>query len=244
MKAQIDRAVHQLGRRGGRENLDVFASTMRHSAAQPLVDLHTVEGREDLGSSIAPLRHALRALASECDFFQAPHEAIARLRPQVDRERRRARQDLAIVGSRDKGLDGWTRLADGAVIGLSHLARLHVATATHSVVAPFSLVAVGKYGARCCGPDAVLELQYLLPEDAESWKRSGGIIAFMRLGLAELGLSDFHDSVASAYESARLAHNDSVVAARLATARFLSGQYGLHATFVDMLRSSGSAESL
>jgi hypothetical protein len=35
-------------------------------------------------ASPAPLRHALRALASEPDFFRAPREAIARLRPRVD----------------------------------------------------------------------------------------------------------------------------------------------------------------
>ena len=49
-----------------------------------------------------------------------------------------------------------------------------------------------KYGARYCDPDTILELQYLLPEDEESWERSGRIVAFIRFGLAELGLDHLH----------------------------------------------------
>ena len=82
-----------------------------------------------------------------------------------------------------------------------------------------------KYGARYCDPDTILELQYLLPEDEESWERSGRIVAFIRFGLAELGLDHLQDTVGTALECARLAHGDAVAAARFATARFLGGQY-------------------
>src|SRR5260370_6284724 len=104
-------------------------------------------------------------------------------------------------------------------------------------------MAVGQYGAHRCAPENPLELQYLLPEDEESWERSGRIVAFMRFGLAELGLDHLQDSVGTALECARLAHGDAVAPARFATARFLSGQYGLHAGFVGILHRSGRPDS-
>ena len=223
------------------EGLDVVEPTIRHftplsycNGGSVLVEPPAIESFEALGPTSAPLRHALRALASKPDFFRAPHEAIARLRPRVDKERRRLGQDLTIGGSRVERRRSWTRLADGAVIGLSFLARVCVDVEARSMVAPFALIAVGKYGARCCDPDTVLELQYLLPEDQESWERGGRIVAFMRIGLAELGL-EHHDAMGTAVECARVARGDAIAAARFATARFLSGQYGLHAGFVGVL---------
>jgi UTP:GlnB (protein PII) uridylyltransferase len=182
------------------------------------------------------LRYVLRALASEPGFFQTPHEAIARLRPQVDAERRRLTHDFEIEGSSDERQRDWTRLADGAVIGLSYLARLCVNAGTRSAVAPFALMAVGKYGARGCDADITLEVQYLLSENQESWERSGQIFAFICRGLAELGF-EYQGTVGTAVECARTARCDAVAAARFATARFLSGQYGLHAGFVAMCRA-------
>jgi hypothetical protein len=186
-------------------------------------------------ASPAPLRHALRALASEPDFFRAPHRAIARLRPLVDAERRRLDLD-EIDGSVDARLRSWTRLADGAVIGLSYLARLCVDAEARSAVAPLAVMAVGQYGAGCCDPDTTLELQYLLPADQETWERSGRIVAFIRNGLADLGLQHHRDAVGTAVEGTRAAHCDAITAERFATARFLSGQYALYAGFVTMLR--------
>jgi hypothetical protein len=124
------------------KGFNVLGPTIRQSTplshengGSVLVEQRGVEGFEGLGPT-TPLRHALRALASKPDFFRAaPHEAIARLRPQVNRERRRLGQDLTIGGSRDERLRSWTRLADGAVIGLSHLARVCVDAATRSAVA-------------------------------------------------------------------------------------------------------------
>jgi hypothetical protein len=81
---------------------------------------------DNLEAGGPPLRHALRALASEPDFLLAPHHVIARLRPRVYAEERRIAQRSKIWGSLDERLRSWTRLADGAIIGLSHLARLSV----------------------------------------------------------------------------------------------------------------------
>jgi hypothetical protein len=178
-----------------------------------------------------PLRHALRALASEPDFLRAPHEAIARLRPQVYAARRRVAQDFESGGPLDEQLRCWTRLADGAVIGLSYLARMSVDVEAPSVVAPFAVMAVGEYGARHCGPDSIFELQYVLPEDQRSWERSHRIVAFIRIGLTELGLTDYRDAVGTANACACVARADPTAAARFATARFLTGQYGLYAGF-------------
>ena len=124
-------------------------------------DPHAVESFGVVARTIVPLRHALRALGSEPDFYREPHGEIARLRPQLDRERMRLAEDLETGGSREQQLRSWTRIADGAVIGLSHLARLCVGAPSRSAVAPFALVAVGQYGARCCNLDASLELQLL-----------------------------------------------------------------------------------
>jgi UTP:GlnB (protein PII) uridylyltransferase len=188
-----------------------------------------------LEAGAAPLRHALRALASEPDFFRAPHQAIARLRPRIYAEHRRLAQVTKIHGSLDERLRSWTRLADGAIIGLSHLARLSVDVEARSAVAPFAVMAVGEYGARRCGPETILELQYLLPEDQRSWERSGRIVAFIRIGLTELGLAHYRDAVGTAVACASVARGDPVAAARFATARFLSGQYGLYAGFAGVL---------
>ena len=109
------------------------------------------------GIGAAPLRHALRALASEPGFFRTPHRAIARLRPRIDTERRLL--DLEVDGPFDERPHSMTRLADGAVVGLSHLARLCVDADARSAVAPFAAIAVGNYGAGCCDRDSILELQ-------------------------------------------------------------------------------------
>jgi UTP:GlnB (protein PII) uridylyltransferase len=209
-----------------------------------MLDIPGVDGAADVAQSAdgcarldgpaarAPVRHALRALASEPDSLRAPHEAIARLRPRIDAERRRLAHGLG--GSLDERLRRWTRLADGAIIGLSHLARVCSDIEARSAIAPFALIAVGKYGARRCDPDSSLELQYLLPEDQESLERGGRIVTFMRIGLAELGLAH-RDAVGTAVECARVARAVGGAAAWFATARFLSGQYGLHAGFMGML---------
>jgi hypothetical protein len=185
--------------------------------------------------TIVPLRHALRALASKPDFYREPHYEIAQLRPQVDSERRRLALDLKTSGYREQQLRSWTRLADGVVIGLSHLARLCVGAPARSAIAPFALVAIGKYGARCCDLDVSLELQCLVPEDEESQVRSGRILAFVQAGLTELGLQHSQGAQATAHECARAVQSDPMVAARLATTRFLSGQYGLYLGFARIL---------
>ena len=203
------------------------------------VDQRTAQSFEALQSPVAPLRCALRALASAPDFYRAPHEAIAALRPRVEHARGRLALDRKIGGARAARLRGWTRLADGAVIGLAHLARVCVDAAARSLIPPFAVIAVGEYGAGSCNPDTALDLQYLLPTDEESWERGGRIIAFMRIGLAELGLAH-GDAVGTAAACARLAGGDPAGTARFATARFLSGQFGLYAELVRMLpRATG-----
>jgi UTP:GlnB (protein PII) uridylyltransferase len=127
------------------------------------------------------------------------------------------------------------RVVDGAAIGLSYLARLSVDVEARSAVAPFAIMAVGAYGAGVCDSDTILELQYLLPEDQESWERGTRIVTFIRSGLAALGLQNNRDAMGTADECAWMARGDPTAAARFATARLLSGQYGLYAGFLGML---------
>jgi hypothetical protein len=195
----------------------------------PTTNLTEKQDTDAALAGAAPLRHVLRALASEPGFLRAPHDAIARLRTQVYAARRRLAQDFRSGGSLDGRLRSWTRLADGAVVGLSYLARLSVDAEARSAVAPFAVLAVGEYGACCCDPDSVFELQYVLPEDQKSWERCGRIVAFIRIGLTELGLAHYRDAMGTAVACARVARGDPVAAARFAKARFLSGQYGLFA---------------
>jgi hypothetical protein len=120
------------------------------------------------------------------------------------------------------------------VVGLSHLARLCVDAEARSAVAPFAAIAVGSYGAGFCDRDSILELQYLLPEDPDSRERGGRIVAFIRKGLAELGLAH-RDAVGTAVDCAWVARGDAAAAARFAARRFLSGQFGLYAQFAALL---------
>ena len=186
----------------------------------------------EAGAGASPLRHALRALASEPDFLRGPHKAIARLQSRVDTERRHL--DLEFKCSLDERPRRWTRLADGAVVGLSHLARLCVDAEARSAVAPFAAIAVGNYGAGFGDRDCILELQYLLPEDPQSLERGARIVAFIRKGMAELGLAH-RDAVGTAIDCAWIARGDPDAAARFAAKRFLSGQFGLYAQFAALL---------
>jgi hypothetical protein len=212
-----------------------FVELSKWYAGSPTTNLAEKQDTDAALAGAAPLRHALRALASEPGFLRAPHDAIARLRTQVYAAHRCLAQDFKSGGSLDERLRSWTRLADGAVIGLSYLARLSVDAEARSAVAPFAVLAVGEYGARRCDPESVFELQYLLPEDQKSWERSGRIVAFIRIGLTELGLAHYRDAVGTAVACASVARGDPVAAARFATARFLSGQYGLYAGFAGVL---------
>src|SRR5262249_42346360 len=85
-----------------------------------------------------------------------------------------------------------------------------------------------------CDRHSILELQYLLPEDPRSPERGGRIIAFVRKGLAELGLAH-RDAVGTAVDCAWVARGDPAAAARFAAKRFLSGQFGLYAQFAALL---------
>jgi hypothetical protein len=106
------------------------------------VSTTNVAEKQDTDTALAgatPLRHALRALASEPGFLRAPHDAIAQLRTQVYAAHRRLAQDFNSGGSLDERLRSWTRLVDGAVIGLSYLARLSVDAEARSAVAPLTI---------------------------------------------------------------------------------------------------------
>jgi hypothetical protein len=219
--------------------LKIYLEVMRTHSAPSYVSAASVRGRTAQFQKLAacpgtvPLRHVLQALVGEPHFIRAPHQAIAEIRPRVEAERKwiaRNPQASRPVGPEQ---DGWMRVADGAVVGLFFLARMSVDPCAHSAVAPLAVMAVGDFGARRCGPDACLELHYLAPRDQESWERSSRIIAFLRGGLVALGLR-FRDSMSSVSEAACLVRAHSALATRLATKRFLRGQYALYAEFSEL----------
>jgi hypothetical protein len=232
----------------GAEPMAVPEATTISTSERPMTGEQYIEKNgtslfNGIDAGTAPLRYALRALASEPDFLAAPHQVIARLRPRVDAEKRRLAQGRDMPGSPDERLRNWAQLADGAISGLTHLARVSVDADARSVVAPFAVMAVGQYGARRCEPEGTLELQYLLPDDQGSRERSDRIVAFIQIGLAEFGLQH-RDAKSTVVECARAAHGDPAVAARFATVRFLGGQYALYAAFAGRLGGARPGRTL
>ena len=68
------------------------------------------------------VRHVLRAAASDPAVVLDRLRWLARVRPLVDRSHATLRARFEADGSVEAFLRGRTRLADGAVIGLLHLA--------------------------------------------------------------------------------------------------------------------------
>src|SRR5262245_24842250 len=82
-----------------------------------LADLH------DGAASVDSVRHALRAIASDPAEALDRRRWLARARPLVDRSQAMLRARFEAEGSATALLRGRAGIADGAVIGLLHLAR-------------------------------------------------------------------------------------------------------------------------
>jgi hypothetical protein len=110
-------------------------------------------GRDDVASPAGSVRHVPRAIASNPAEALDRRRWIGRVRQLVARAEARLRREFEADGSGAAFLRGRARLADGAVIGLSHLARAVVRTEdVVTALVPVTVLGVGGYGRRELAP--------------------------------------------------------------------------------------------
>lgn len=179
---------------------------------------------------IAPIRHKLRAIASESGPGKGLNAAKI-LRPLVTRAHDILRERFEAGGSAEDYLCDRAKLADSAVVGLLHIASISNGIRNRSMVAPLAAIAVGGYGRRELAPGSDLDLLFLLPESSRAC--AGGVapatkacISAVVASLWDLGFELDH-TVRSASECLELARDDARVLAGLVDRRFLCGGFGL-----------------
>jgi UTP:GlnB (protein PII) uridylyltransferase len=177
---------------------------------------------------IAPIRHKLRAIASESGQGL---NAAKLLRPLVAQAHDILRERFEEGGSAEDYLCDRAKLADSAVVGLLHIASISSGIRNRSMVAPLAAIAVGGYGRKELAPGSDLDLLFLLPERSRAC--AGGIapatkacISAVVASLWDLGFVLDH-AARSASECLELARDDAAVLAGLVDRRFLWGGFGL-----------------
>jgi [protein-PII] uridylyltransferase len=179
---------------------------------------------------IAPIRHKLRAIASE----RGPDKwlnAMKLLRPLVAQVHDILRERLEAGGSAEDYLRNRATLADSAVVGLLHIASIFNGIRHRSMVAPLAAIAVGGYGRRELAPGSDLDLLFLLPKSSRACAgdvapATKACIRAVVAGLWDLGFVLDH-AARSASECLALASDDATVLAGLVDRRFLWGGFGL-----------------
>ena len=177
------------------------------SAATPIPALHDP-------TPGAAVRHVLRAIASERASALERRQALSRVRALVNREHAALRARFEEGGSVDALMRGLTRLADGAVLGLLHLARAVTASEVLTMIAPLTVLAVGGYGRRELAPASDLDLLFVVLERSEEGASAERLIGFVLTGLWDLGFTVGH-ATRTAAECRALADADPVVLASL-----------------------------
>jgi [protein-PII] uridylyltransferase len=178
----------------------------------------------------SPVRHMLRAVASEPEFARDRNRWLARVRTLLDREHATLRARFETDGQVEALLRGRARLADGVVVGLLHLARaIGEAHEMVTPVAPLTVLAVGGYGRRELAPASDLDLLFLLAEAPERQDYARRMIGAILTGLWDLGFEVGH-ATRTLDECRELAQSEPTVLSSLLDARFLVGSLGLHAT--------------
>jgi [protein-PII] uridylyltransferase len=179
---------------------------------------------------IAPIRHKLRAIASESGPGKGLNAAKL-LRPLVAQAHDILRERFEAGGSAEDYLCERAKLADSAVVGLLHIASISNGIRNRSMVAPLAAIAVGGYGRRELAPGSDLDLLFLLPENSRAC--AGGVapttkacISAVVASLWDLGFVLDH-AARSASECLELARDDATVLAGLVDRRFLWGGFGL-----------------
>jgi UTP:GlnB (protein PII) uridylyltransferase len=179
---------------------------------------------------ITPIRHKLRAIASESGSGKRLHAAKL-LRPLVAQAHDILREHFEAGGSAEDYLCDRAKLADSAVVGLLHIASISNGIRNQSMVAPLAAIAVGGYGRRELAPGSDLDLLFMLPENSRGCTRgvvpaTKSCISEVIAGLWDLGFKVDH-AARSASECLELARGDAIVLAGLIDRRFLWGGFGL-----------------
>jgi [protein-PII] uridylyltransferase len=179
---------------------------------------------------IAPIRHKLRAIASESGPGKGLNAAKL-LRPLVAQTHDILRERFEAGGSVEDYLCDRAKLADSTVVGLLHVASISNGIRHRSMVAPLAAIAVGGYGRKELAPGSDLDLLFLLPESGRAC--AGGVapatkacISAVVASLWDLGFVLDH-AARSASECLELAREDATVLAGLVDRRFLWGGFGL-----------------
>jgi [protein-PII] uridylyltransferase len=179
---------------------------------------------------VAPIRHKLRAIASESGPGKGLN-AVKLVRPLVAQAHDILRQRFEAGGSAEAYLRDRTKLADSAVVGLLHIASISSGIRSRSMVAPLAAIAVGGYGRRELAPGSDLDLLFILPESIRAGTEgvapaTKDCISAVVAILWDLGFELDH-AVRSASECLELATDDAIVLAGLVDRRFLWGGFGL-----------------
>jgi [protein-PII] uridylyltransferase len=208
----------------GQAPSEPFATSLNDKAG------HAQAGRHGEAAVIAPIRHRLRAIASESGPGKRLNAAKL-LRPLVAQAHDILREHFEAGGLAEDYLRDRAKLADNAVVGLLHIGSITYGIRNRSMVAPLAAIAVGGYGRRELAPGSDLDLLFMLPENSRDC--AGGVMPATKSCISEvvaslwdLGFKVDH-AVRSASECLELARDDAIVLAGLIDRRFLWGGFGL-----------------
>lgn len=192
-------------------------------------------GCHDAGPPAASVLHLLQAVARDPGAALERERWLARARALLDRSHATLRGRFEADGSVEAFLRGRTRLADGAVTGLLHLARTGCSDDV-TASAPLTVLAVGGYGRRELAPGSDLDLLFLRG-GSTGRAQAERLIGFVLTGLWDLGFEVGHAS-RTAGECIAFARVNQVALTSLLDARFLAGSFGAHALLKGSVRQS------
>ncbi len=230
--------------------MHALRSSMIETGFAPAPELlrHTARAAPDPGPwQDAPgelVRHMLRAIASERGASGGRQGWRLRVRRLVEREQARLQALVEADGLAEAFERGRARVADGAVVGLLHLARAELpAAGPATVVAPLSILALGAYGRSALAPGAALDLLFLMAPWADERGQAERLTELVLAGLRDLGLEAGH-ATRTLQECRDLAASEPAVLASLLEARFLAGSFSLYGMLEAELKQLAGASAV
>ena len=139
---------------------------------------------------IAPIRHKLRAIASESGPGKGLN-AVKLLRPLVAQAHDVLSERFEAGGSAEDYLCDRAKLADSAVVGLLHIASISNGIRNRSMVAPLAAIALGGYGRKELAPGSDLDLLFspkaaeLTPETSRQQQRPASVRSSQASGISD-----------------------------------------------------------